>query len=276
MADVTLNELLRQAQSKLRQSCDSPAKEAQLLLAHTLGISQLELITRLNEHATFDLERFFGFVKRRAAHEPMEYITNGVSFFSQEFYIDRRALIPRPETELLIEHLLRRIERESDACIVEVGAGSGVVSIVLAQHLPNARFIAVDISEAALEVAKINRERFGLAERIELRQSDLFENVSERFDILVSNPPYIAEDAPLERNLSYEPQNALFGGRRGDELIRELIDFTCKRDFVRLFGCEMGYDQKERVQNYLANRFTCKVDFYKDYANFDRGFIIEK
>jgi release factor glutamine methyltransferase len=197
-----------------------------------------------------------------------------VSFYSQIFHIEVGALIPRPETELLIDEVLKCVDKEADIQIVEVGVGSGIISIVLAQHLKNARFIAVDISEEALHVTRRNLERFGLSERIELRQSDLLDNVPEDIDFLVSNPPYIANDAPLETNLSYEPQNALFGGNIGDEIIRELLSLTCKR-CIKTFVCEMGYDQKEKVMAYVKNCNYKSLDFYKDYSSFDRGFTFK-
>ena len=129
---------------------------------------------------------------------------------------------------------------------VEVGVGSGIISIMLAKMFPNARFIAVDISPAALEIAKTNIEKFSLSHRIELRLGSLLEPIHEKIDYLVSNPPYIADEEVLESNLSYEPQNALFGGTIGDEIIQELLDEVLKRK-INFFTCEMGYDQKDKI-----------------------------
>jgi len=158
--------------------------------------------------------------------------------------------------------------------IVEVGVGSGIVSIMLALYLPYARFIAVDISPKALAVARRNIEAFGLADRIELREGDLLSCIDEKIDVLVSNPPYIAHDAPLESNLSYEPQNALFGGTVGDEIIQRLLDEVYKRH-IPVFACEMGYDQRIKVQEYLKPFSVQSLDFYTDYASFDRGFVLK-
>jgi len=168
-------------------------------------------------------DKLASWVERRKKNEPLEYITNRVSFYSQIFHIEAGALIPRPETELLIDEVLSLADRDAEVTIVEIGVGSGIISTVLAQELPKAKIIAVDISDEALKVARKNIEAFGLNERIELRQGDLLEPVSETIDILVSNPPYIADNEPLESNLDYEPDLALFGGEIGDEIIKRLL-----------------------------------------------------
>lgn len=239
-----------------------------------LGCDPLYFITHQEELIDENNPRLIEWIEKRKRNVPLEYLTNRVSFYSREFYIDEGALIPRPETEHLIDELLSRITPEAAMTVVEVGVGSGIISILLALHLPNARFIAVDISSAALAVARRNIEAFGLSGRIELREGDLLDPVTETIDLLVSNPPYIADDAALESNLSYEPQNALFGGEIGDEIIRRLLDQVYARR-IALFGCEMGYDQRLKVQEYLKSFAVKSLEFYKDLASFDRGFILE-
>jgi release factor glutamine methyltransferase len=248
-------------------------REAQLLLLHYLNRDELWLITNQNSEIEV-AEDFFTLVERRAKNEPLEYITNRVSFYSQEFYVDEGALIPRPETELLIDEVLKRVSQDTQETFVEVGVGSGIISIILALTFKNAKFIAVDISLKALEVAKKNIQSFALEERIELRHGSLLDQVDEHIDYLVSNPPYIAHDASLESNLSYEPQNALFGGEVGDEIIQKLLDEVLKRK-IKFFSCEMGYDQKDKIKNYLKNKYYKSLDFYKDLSDFDRGFTLE-
>ena len=175
---------------------------------------------------------------------------------------------------MLIDEVLKRVpDKNAVLTFAEVGVGSGIISIMLALHLPNARFIAVDISEAALAIAKINIEKFKLQERIELRLGSLLKPVTEAIDYLVSNPPYIANDVLLESNLSYEPQNALFGGNSGDEIIQELLNEVLKRN-INFFTCEMGYDQKDKITHYLEDKKYEALEFYKDYSDFDRGFSL--
>ena len=260
--------------NELNGKVERPRREAELLLMAFLECDPLWLMTHQESEIKED-ERLSGWIQRRKADEPLEYISNRVSFYSEIFHIEPGALIPRPETELLIDEVLACVQRDSMATIVEVGVGSGVVSIILARHLPHARFIAVDISLEALSIARKNIEAFGLTQRIELRQSDLLDAMTETIDILVSNPPYIAKGVSLEPNLDYEPSLALFGGEEGDEIIRQLLD-QVEEHGIKCFVCEMGYDQKTKVEHYLKNSDKKSLNFYKDLAGFDRGFILKE
>ncbi|MCK4875077.1 MAG: peptide chain release factor N(5)-glutamine methyltransferase [Sulfurimonas sp.] len=249
------------------------SREAQLLLMAHLNVDEMWLITNQTSHVD-NLDKLLAWVERRAKNEPFEYITNLVSFYSEEFYIAEGALIPRPETEILIDEVIKRVkDKNSDMTFAEVGVGSGIISIMLAQKFPNAKFIAVDISQKAIDIAKINIEKFGLENRIELRLGSLLEPINEHVDYLVSNPPYIADAEKLESNLSYEPQNALFGGTIGDELIKKLLDEVLKRN-INFFSCEFGYDQKDKIRKYLNTKPSVSLEFYKDYSGFDRGFTL--
>lgn len=270
----TLKELHNAIAQQLSGVVEFPRREAELLLIAYVQRDQLYFITHQERLMDEREPRLLEWIERRALNEPLEYLTNCVSFYSREFYIDEGALIPRPETELLIDEVVARVNLDEPLTIVEVGAGSGIISILLALHLPNARFIAVDISPRALSVARRNIEAFGLSDRIELREGDLLSCVSEKIDVLVSNPPYIAADAFLESNLSYEPQNALFGGTIGDEIIRRLLDEVYARK-IPIFACEMGYDQRVSVQEYLKSFPVQSLEFYKDLASFDRGFTLK-
>jgi release factor glutamine methyltransferase len=269
-----LKELHEEITTRLDGVVESPRREAELLLMAYLGKDQLYFITHPDDVIDDTDPKLREWIDKRSANVPLEYLTNRVSFYSREFYIDEGALIPRPETELLIDEVLSRVSPAEAITVVEVGVGSGIISILLALHLPNARLIAVDISPRALAVARRNIESFGLSDRIELREGDLLSSISEPIDLLVSNPPYIAHDAPLESNLSYEPQNALFGGEIGDEIIRRLIDELYARR-IPMFACEMGYDQRTKVQEYLKPFSVKSLEFYTDYASFDRGFILK-
>jgi len=269
-----VKDVLKEITASLNPHIPRASREAQLLLMAHLQKDELWLITNQNSPVE-DIEKLLEWAKRRAQNEPYEYITNSVSFYSEEFYIDEGALIPRPETELLIDEVIKRVENKNAVMtFVEVGVGSGIISIVLARTFKNAKFIAVDISPKAIEVAKKNIAKFGLQDRIELRLGSLLEPIEEKIDYLVSNPPYIADNEPLEFNLSYEPQNALFGGSVGDEIINKLLDEVLKGN-INLFTCEMGYDQKDKITKYLENKNYKNLEFYKDYSNFDRGFTLK-
>jgi len=268
-----VKDVLKKITASLGSNIERPAREAHLLLMHHLNVDELWILTNQDAEVK-DVLKLLEMAERRAKNEPLEYITNRVSFYSEEFFISEGALIPRPETELLIDEVLKNIEdKNASITIAEVGVGSGIISIMLSKFLPNARIIAVDISEAALAVAEKNIKMFGAQNRIELRSGSLLEPVDEHIDYLVSNPPYIAQDAQLESNLSYEPQNALFGGEIGDEIIKKLLDEVLSRN-INFFTCEMGYDQKDRIVTYLYDKNFAEIEFYKDYSDFDRGFTL--
>ncbi len=270
-----IKELLREITTRLKNAnIERASREAQLLLMAFLDKDELWLISNQSSEVANEAE-LFTWVARRVKNEPFEYITNSVSFYSEEFFIKEGALIPRPETELLIDEVVKTFpDFQTKFTFVEVGVGSGIISIILAQKYKNAKFIAVDISQAALEIAAVNIKKFDLQERIELRLGSLLDEVSEKIDYLVSNPPYIEDGVLLESNLSYEPQNALFGGKVGDEIIQQLLDEVLKRE-IKFFSCEIGYDQEDKIRNYLINKTYTSLEFYKDYSDFDRGFTLK-
>lgn len=273
MQNLSIVEILKKITVDLDGTIPRASREAQLLVMRYLDVDELWLMMN-RDFKIEDTKKLFEWVKRRKNNEPFEYITNSVSFYSEEFYIDSGALIPRPETELLIDEVVKIVnDKNSNFTFVEVGVGSGIISILLALKFHNAKFISVDISQKALDVAKINIKKFGLEDKIELRLGSLLDNVTENIDYLVSNPPYIADDVKLESNLSYEPQNALFGGTIGDEIINQLLDEVLSRK-IKFFSCEMGYDQKDKIINSLKDKKYKSLDFYKDLSDFDRGFSL--
>jgi len=273
-SSTVVKDVLKEITALLSSKIPRASREAQLLLMYFLGVDELWLITHQNEKLE-DVKELFDMVRRRSLDEPFEYITNSVSFYSEEFYIDEGALIPRPETELLIDEVKKCVtDKNTEFRFVEVGVGSGIISIILALYFPNAKFIAVDISLEALQVAKKNIKKFSLENRIELRHGSLLDNITENIDYLVSNPPYIEDGIDLESNLSYEPQNALFGGKVGDEIIKKLLDEVLNRK-ISFFTCEMGYDQADKIRNYLKEKQYENLLFYKDLSDFDRGFTLK-
>ena len=274
MQDKTVKETLSTIMNILNPYIPRASREAGLLLMAHLDVDELWLITHQTSVVKRS-EKLFLWVERRKRNEPFEYITNKVSFYSETFFIKEGALIPRPETELLIDDVFKNFPNfDADITFVEVGVGSGIISIILAKRYKNAKFIAVDISQVALDIAAINIENFSLSDRIELRLGSLLEPIDEQIDYLVSNPPYIEDGVALESNLSYEPQNALFGGEIGDEIIKELLDAVLKQR-INCFSCEMGYDQKDKIQSYLKDKNFKSLEFYKDYSDFDRGFTLK-
>ena len=257
----------------LQSSCERPQFEAELLLAHHLDKDRVWLMTHAEDEVE-DVEGYLALIKRRAAHEPYEYIVGEASFYDIVLNVEPGVLIPRPETEILIDLTARIIEEEEIGHIGEIGVGSGAISIVLARKFHHLRIVATDICEAPLRVAGENAKKWEVSDRIDLRRSDLLMGVYEPLELVVSNPPYIAEDALLESNVvDHEPHTALFGGRRGDELLKRIITEVKARG-TKWLACEMGYDQKVPIEAFVKEVGVQSIDFYKDLAGHDRGFVI--
>ena len=269
----TLKEALNEARIVLKDISNIPQKEAMILAKYLLNVDESYLF--LHENDKFEeYEEFIALVHRRVKGEPVEYITKKVSFYSKEFFIDYGALIPRPETELLIDEIVKNIEMISaqKQCIAEIGTGSGIISVMLALLLPYATIIATDISKDALKLAESNIKRYGLEDRIKLYNTSYLDGIKEDIDIIVSNPPYVANDFKLDKPLEYEPKEAIFGGVRGDEILLDIIDIAKERNAMFL-ACEMGYDQKNGIQKALKDKSFDNFYFYKDLAGLDRGFV---
>jgi release factor glutamine methyltransferase len=171
------------------------------------------------------------------------------------------------------EVILKEIQKPR---VLEIGVGSGIISVMLSILIPEIEIIAVDINDKALELAKSNAIKHDVEEKITFIKSDLFENVPNiAFDMVISNPPYIANNYKLPLNVKYEPSNALFGGNIGDELLKDIIVQTKQRG-IKYLLCEMGYDQKNPLTKYVNDTIPSfkKLEFYKDYDKFDRGFTL--
>ena len=211
----TVKEALNEARVILKDISDIPYKEALILATYVLGVDETSLF--LYEDGKFkEYEKFMALVKRRGEGEPIEYITNKVSFYSKEFFIDKGALIPRPETELLIDEVVKNVKelKIESLCIAEIGTGSGIIAIMLALLLPKVKIIATDISKTALEIAKLNIKKFKLTKRIKLYHTSYLKDIKEDVHIIVSNPPYVANDFKIDKPLEYEPKEAIFGGKK--------------------------------------------------------------
>ena len=271
---MTIKDTVRKYTKDLKNVTHIPAKEVEILMLHLLNKNTIWL--HLNYTQEFTMEKELEkLVKKRATNYPLEYIINKATFYGETFIVRDGVLIPRPETEILVENAYEILKDIKNPKILEIGIGSGIISVMLATMLPNLEVIAVDINEKAIELAIDNAKKFEVDEAIEFRLSDTFKNVSEDdFDMVISNPPYIADDYKLPENVKYEPTNALFGGKVGDELLKKIIDSTNKKKIPYLL-CEMGYDQKKPLEEYFKNFDVEMYSFYKDYENFDRGFTLK-
>jgi release factor glutamine methyltransferase len=223
---ATAGEVLQLGRARLASVSQHPRRDADLILAHVLGCDPTALLTHPERLLTAQqAEQFEALLKRRLASEPVQYLTGEQEFFGLVFEVSPDVLIPRPETEHLVEAVLERFDRDANTHIVDVGTGSGAIAVTIAHARPMSRVTAVDLSLAALEVAGRNAERHGVIDRVILRPSDLLAGSgSAEFDVVVSNPPYIANGEKLEPQVAdYEPRSALYAGPTGLEIYRRLI-----------------------------------------------------
>jgi release factor glutamine methyltransferase len=241
---------------------ESPRLNAEHLVAHVLGKKRIEIYMEFDRPLDeAELAPMRELVRRRSVGEPLQHLLGTVEFCGRVFLCDKRALIPRPETEQLVEELLHFLrscfpdlknnesgKQESRKAwrIADVGAGSGVIALTLAAELQDARVAAVDVSQDALALAGENAERLGLSERVEFSESDLLASVDGFFSVIVANLPYIAAETipTLSREVQRDPANALNGGSDGHELIARLIDQApAHLEPGGLLALEIGADQ---------------------------------
>ena len=272
---MTIKNTIRKYTNELKLVTHIPAKEVEILMLHLLEKNTIWLHLNYNEEFTKEKELEL-LVKKRATNYPIEYIINKASFYGEMFIVKPGVLIPRPETEILVENALEILKDKKETVkVLEIGTGSGIISVMLAMLIENIKIIAVDINEKALELAKENAIKHGVENKIEFRLSNLYENVNEDdICMTISNPPYIANDYKLPTNVKYEPSNALFGGNIGDELLKDIIKDTNSKKIPYLL-CEIGYDQKTPLENYFKEFNIESYSFYKDYEKFDRGFTLK-
>ena len=262
----TIGRLLQWTAGYLKDhGADSPRLDAEVLLAHVVGCERIALYTRFGEEPDEAMRASYrGLVKERAAGKPVAYLVGKREFYSLSFAVSPDVLIPRPETEFVVIGLLdaaktqRPAVRDDGFEIADVGTGSGILAVTAAKKLPTARVTAIDISPAALKIAAANAAAHGVAERVELVESDLFAKVDpqRKFDFLVSNPPYVttAEMAELDRDVAdYEPRGALEAGPRGTEVIERLLPQAAERlvSGGRLF-IELSPQIHDAVQKLIA------------------------
>ena len=254
-----------------KRNIDSPRLNAEHLLAHVLSRKRMELYLdferRLRESELAPLREL---VKRRGTGEPLQHLLGTVEFCGRSFRCDKRALVPRPETEQLVELLISYIKSKL-ACsrVIDVGTGSGVIALTLAAEFPKAEIIGVDISDDALMLARENAERLKLADRVRFLRSNLLESIQPDFDLIVANLPYVSTDdrQNLSREVLHDPEVALFAGSRGDELMRQLIKDA--PSWLRpggMLAMEIGVDQSEELLAALAEKIYRDILTEKDYS----------
>ncbi len=256
-----------------KRDIENPRLNAEHLLAHVLGRSRMELYLEFERKLVeSELNPLRDLLRRRGEGEPLQHLLGTVEFCEQLFKTDQRALVPRPETEELVELLESEI-KDPKSKILDVGTGSGVIALSLAKKFPEALVVAIDISNDALALARENMAALGLSGRVEFVRGDLLEKISERFDLIVANLPYVSmQDRPtLSREVLRDPEIAVFGGHAGDEIIRRLIDEAPPHlASGGLLALEIGLGQAEQLQDALRQKNYQDIQLKKDYAGIPR------
>ena len=278
---TTIGAALQDATSRLRNVSPTARLDAEVLLAHVLGTTRTHLIASLDEPLAQSAgERLAELVARRAALEPVAYLIGEREFYGLPLYVDRRVLVPRPETELLVDLALAagaRLPSNQALAVADIGTGSGAIAIAVAAHLPQAHVWAVDLSEAALEVARANVERHGLGDRITLLHGDGLRPLPEPVDLLLSNPPYTILETIDENVRRYEPHLALDGGPGGLQVIQELLATAPRYLKGRSLLMEIGAWQGQAVKALAAASFPDDaITIHRDLAGLDRVLEVER
>jgi release factor glutamine methyltransferase len=281
---VSIRNAIREADQLLAEAgVNDSRREAGLLLGHVLGRDRSFLITHSEDLLTAEQVKTFSALTSRRAHgEPLQYLTGHQEFFKLDFAVTPAVLIPRPETELLVETALELLRDNPEPFFADIGVGSGSISISLLHDRANARAVATDVSQAALSVAQVNAERHGVSHRLTLLESDCFDGVTPGtlFTLIVSNPPYIPDDelAELQREVRQEPQTALAGGPDGLRVIRRLLQeapaFLISKGYLVF---EIGFGQADAVNALLLSSKDWElIEIRNDLQSIPRTVVLRK
>ncbi len=274
-----VGQLIDEAEKKLKGISETPRLDAEILFAKALGTNRFGLFTKYNEEAGDKAaELFASFLERRMNFEPVAYITNEKEFFEDTFFVDSRVLIPRPESEFIVEKAADLLKNTEKADILDICCGSGCIGLSIKRAI-DCRLTLSDISADAIEVAEINSNRlFPGSTEISFVQSDLFGTISGKFDLITANPPYLSEKDMgkfVVKELEFEPENAFFGGKTGFEITEKILNDVHK--FLKSGGyfiTELGFEGSNFInKNY--NGIELK-EIIEDYSGIDRAAVFKK
>ena len=278
---MKIQELLEQGRRKLELKEDANLI-AKIILSYFLKKDKSYLMIHKEEEVNSNIQKHYEeAIKKIANGYPMQYITHKQAFMKLEFYVDENVLIPRPDTEILVEEILNRVGQEESIQILDMCTGSGAIGISLAKYLPNAKVSMVDVSRKALEVATRNAKEIGVEKQVKLIHSNMFQEMIDRtFDVIVSNPPYIETETMLglEQEVQQEPKMALDGGEDGLDFYRILAKTSTS--FLKqdgMLALEIGYNQKESVIKLLEKNGNYKgIVCRQDLAGNDRVILAKR
>ncbi|MEG8947283.1 peptide chain release factor N(5)-glutamine methyltransferase [Rosettibacter firmus] len=261
-----------------KKGVESPRLNAELLLADILNCKRLDLYLKYDQPLSEDeINKYREYISRRAKREPLQYIIGKVDFFGLELKINKSVLIPRPETEILVETIINREKDKNSLLILDIGTGSGNIAIALAKSLSQSKIVAVDISNEALKVAEENVNKHNVINQIELVRKNILEDTNFynlKFDIIVSNPPYVSINeyqSLQEEIILYEPQIAVTDNDDGLKFYRKISEIADKnlKTGGRIY-LEIGAGRSEQIENILTTTGFSNIQFVKDYQQINR------
>lgn len=279
-----LDVLNKSAEFLEKKGIESARTNAEILLADILGCKRLDLYLQYQKPLSKnETDKYRDYIQRRAEFEPLQYITGKVEFYGMDFFVTKDVLIPRPETEILIESVIDSFDEKNSLRVLDIGTGTGIIPIVLGKNYPEFKLFAMDVSEEALEVAKKNAEKHNLKERINFFKRDIFQELkksgNQKFDLIISNPPYvsISEYKTLQKEITeYEPKEAVTDKNDGflfynriAEVGRTLLE---QNGFIFF---EVGKDQAEGVKKILEVKGYKNIQSRKDYLEIERVIIAQ-
>ena len=277
---MTIKEILIKYSKELEEISSTPRLDVETLLQKVLGVDRLYILLNLDRVLSNDEEQLFNkFIEERLNNRPIAYIVGNREFMGLDFYVQEGVLIPRPDTEILVEEVIELAKDKGKVNILDIGTGSGAITVSLAKYLENAKVTSVDISDIALEIGKRNAMENNVVDRIDFIKSDLFSALDKnvKFDIIVSNPPYIKREVieTLDKQVKdFEPYNALEGGIDGLDFYRAIT--TQAKDFLKeggILAYEVGHDQSEDVSKLMEIDGYNNIYTRKDLQQIDRVVI---
>ncbi|MGC8977674.1 MAG: peptide chain release factor N(5)-glutamine methyltransferase [Candidatus Ratteibacteria bacterium] len=264
-----------------KNKIENPEIETEILLSEILGIERYQIYTEKIELSKKIEKKFLKFIKQRVRRIPLQYIIKKTYFFDTQLKIEKGVFIPRPETELLVEKIIK-IYKENflpeSVKILDIGTGCGNIAICLAKNIENSYVIGIDISKKSLKIAKENARLNNVENKINFKYSNLFSNINDNFDIIVSNPPYISENEypSLSKEIKYEPKRAIIGGKDGLKIIKKILK-ECPK-FLKNNGyliLEVGYKQSDKIKEIKSNKLTL-ISIEKDLQGYERVMVFKK
>ena len=280
---MTIRDIIIKYSKELENISDTPRLDVELFLQKALGnVDRIYIHLNLNKELTKDqYDEFLGYINDRINGRPVAYIVGNREFMGLDFFVKEGALIPRPDTETLVEEIIELCKGKKEKLdILDIGTGSGAITVSLAKYIENSKITSLDISDIPLEVGKINAVNNGVDNRIEFLKSDVFtaiKNTEKKFDIIVSNPPYIPKkdiETLHTQVKDYEPYNALEGGEDGLDFYRQITEESVQ--YLKQGGIlayEVGHDQSEDVSKIMKHHGYDKIYTKKDIQGIDRVVI---